>query len=48
MSNERWQVEELFSSKNHVLEVPASNAKIRLKSAHQKLKFLMEKGIQKC
>ena len=33
MSNERWQGEEL--SKNHVLEVPLSHAKMRLKSAPQ-------------
>ena len=34
-------------SKNHVLEVPLSHAKMRLKSAPQKLNFLMVKGIQK-
>ena len=48
MSNERQQGEELFYSKNHVLEVPPSHAKMRLKNAPQKLNFLMAKGIQKC
>ena len=47
MSNERWQGEELFQSKNHVLEMPPSHAKMRLKTAPQKLNFLMAKGIQK-
>ena len=47
MSNERRQREELFYSKNHVLEVPTSHSKMRLKSAPQKLNFLMSKGIQK-
>ena len=45
MSNQKRQGEELFSSKNHVLQV--SHAQMRLKSAPQKLKFLMAKGIQK-
>ena len=31
----------------YVLEVPLSHAKMRLKSAPQKLNFLMAKGIQK-
>ena len=47
MSNERWQGEELFQSKNHVLEVPLSHPKMRLKSAPQKGNFLMSKSIQK-
>ena len=47
MSNERWQGEELFQSKNHVLEMPPSHAKTRLKSAPQKLNILMAKAIQK-
>ena len=47
MSNERWQGEELFQSKNHVLEVPLSHPKMRLKSAPQKVNFLMSKSIQK-
>ena len=45
MSNERCQGEEL--SKNHVLEVPLSHTKMRLKSAPQKVNFLMAKSIQK-
>ena len=32
---------------NHVLEVPLSHAKMRLKSAAQKVNFLMAKNIQK-
>ena len=32
---------------NHVLQVPPSHATMRLKSAQQKLKFLIAKGIQK-
>ena len=45
MPNERWQGEEL--SKNHVLEMPRSHAKMRLKSAQQKPNFLTAKGIHK-
>ena len=33
--------------RNHVLEMPPSHAKMCLKSAPQKLIFLMAKGIQK-
>ena len=47
MSNQKGQGEELFYSKNHVLQVPPSHAKMRLKSPPQKLKFLMAKDIQK-
>ena len=47
MPNERLQEEELLLSKNHVLEVPPSHAKMRLKSAPQKVNFLMAKSIQK-
>ena len=47
MSNERCQAQELFESKNHVLEVFSSHAKMRLKSAPQKLNFLISKVIQK-
>ena len=46
-SNQRWQEEELFYSKNFVLDVPLSYAKMRLKSAPQKMNFLMVKSIQK-
>ena len=45
MSNERCQGEEL--SKNHVLEVPLSHTKMRLKSAPQKVNFSMAKSMQK-
>ena len=47
MPNERLQEEELLLSKNHVLEVPPSHAKMRLKRAPQKANFLMAKSIQK-
>ena len=47
MSNERLQGEDSFQSKNHFLEMPPSHAKMRLKSAPQKLNFLMAKAIQK-
>ena len=47
MSNERRQGEELFQSQNHVLEMPPSHAKTRLKSAPQKLNILMAKAVQK-
>ena len=45
MSNERRQGEELFQSQNHVLEMPPSHAKTRLKSAPQKLNILMAKAV---
>ena len=47
MTNQKWQGEELFYSKNHLLEVPPSHAKMCLKSTPQKPNFLMAKGIQK-
>ena len=47
MSNERLQGEDSFQCKNHFLEMPPSHAKMRLKSAPQKLNFLMAKAIQK-
>ena len=37
MANERLQGEEQFSSRNYRLEMPRSHAKMRLKSAPQKL-----------
>ena len=37
-----------FSLRTTFFEVPPSHAKIRLKSAPQKLNFSMVKGIQKC
>ena len=47
MTSERLQGEEQFYSKNYLLEMPRSHAKIRLKSAPQKLNFLMAKDISK-
>ena len=45
MTNERLQGEEQFHSKNYFSEMPHSYAKNHLKSAPQKLNFVMEKGI---
>ena len=45
--NERLQGEEKFHSKNYLLEMPYSHAKMRLKSAPQKLNFVMERAISK-
>ena len=47
MTSERLQGEEQFHSKNYLLEMPRSHTKIRLKSAPQKLNFLMAKDISK-
>ena len=47
IANERLQEEEQFHSKNYLLEMPRSHAKMRLKSALQKLNFLMAKDISK-
>ena len=47
MTSEGLQGEEQFHSKNYLLEMPRSHAKIRLKSAPQKLNFLMAKDISK-
>ena len=47
MSSERLQGEEQFHSKNYLLEMPCFHAKMRLKSAPQKLNFLMEKATSK-
>ena len=47
MANERLQGEEQFHSKNYLLEMPRSHAKMRLKSAPQKLNFLMDKATSK-
>ena len=46
-ASERLQGEEKFHSKNYLLEKPCFHAKIRLKSAPQKLDFLMTKAISK-
>ena len=45
MANERLQREEQFHSKNYLLEMPCFYTKMRLKSAPQKLDFLMTKAI---
>ena len=47
MASERLQGEEQFHSKNYLLEMPRSYSKMRMKSAPQKLKFLMAKPILK-
>ena len=47
MASERLQGEEQFHSKNYLLEMPHFHAKMRLKSAPQKLNFLMAKAISK-
>ena len=45
MASERFQGEEQFHSKNYLLEMPRTHAKMRLKNAPQKLNFLMAKAI---
>ena len=47
MASERLQGEEWFNFKNYLLEMPCFHAKICLKSALQKLNFLMAKTISK-
>ena len=47
MASERRQGEEQFHSKNYLLEMPRFHAKMRLKSAPQKLNILMAKAISK-
>ena len=47
MASERLQGEEQFHSKNYFLEMPCSHAKLCLKSAPQKLNFLMAEDILK-
>ena len=47
LSNEILEEEDSFHSENHFLEMPPSHAKMRLKSAPQKVNFLMAKTIQK-
>ena len=47
MANEILQREEECHSKNYVLEMRRPHDKIRLKSAPQKLNFVMEKAISK-
>ena len=47
MASERLQGEEQFHSKNELLEMSHSHAKKHLKSASQRLNFLMTKAISK-
>ena len=47
MTSEGLQGEEQFHSKNYYLEMPCFHAKMRLKSAPQKLNFLMAKAMSK-
>ena len=47
MVSGRLQGEEQFDSKNYVLEIRRSHAKMCLKSAPQKLNFLIAKDISK-
>ena len=48
MADERLQGEKQFHSKNYLWEMPRFNTKMHLKSAQQKLNFVMEKTISKC
>ena len=48
MAKEILQREQQFHFKNYLLEMPRLHAKMRLKSAPQKLNFLMAKAISKC
>ena len=47
MANERLQGEEQLHSTNYLLEMPRSHAKMHLKSAPQKLNFVIAKTISK-
>ena len=47
MANERLQGDKQLHSKNYPLEMPRSHTKMRLKSAPQKLNFLIAKDISK-
>ena len=47
MVSERLQGEEKFNSKNYLLEMPCFHAKMRLKSAPQKLDFNDKSYIKK-
>ena len=47
MTSTRFQGEQQSPSKNYILEMPCSHAKRRLKSAPQKLNFLMAKALLK-
>ena len=47
IASERWHGQEKFHSENYFLEIPSSYAKMRLKSAPQKVNFVMAKAISK-
>ena len=47
MTNDRLQGEVQYHSKNYLLEMPRSHAKIRSKSAPENLNFVMAKAISK-
>ena len=47
MASERLQREQQFHSRYYLLEIPRFHAKMRLKSAPQKLNYLMAKAIYK-
>ena len=47
MASERLQREEQFHTKNYLLKISRFHAKMRLRSAPQKLNFLMAKAISK-
>ena len=47
MANEKLPEEGQFHSKKYLLEMPCSHVKLRLKSAPQKMNFLMAKAILK-
>ena len=47
MADERLEGEVQFHSKNYLLEIPRSSRKIRLKSAPNKLNFVMGKTISR-
>ena len=47
MASERLQEDEELHPKSYLLEMALSHAKMRLKSAPQKLNFLMAKDISK-
>ena len=47
MANVRLEGKEQFPSKSYLLKMPCSFAKMRLKSAPQKLNFVMPKAVSK-
>ena len=47
IANKRLQGEEQFHFKNYLLEIPRSHTKMRLKSAPQKLNFVMANAASK-